>query len=868
MVRKIILLNSANYDKAILTLDTKSIQIVGKNNIGKTTLISVLNFLYIRNHHDWNFIQSPKETLHYYFPKLDKTYIIFEIHKTYSFCILIRREDDHLVYYKINRPFNEAEQCIFEYKDGQEYLLDFDSIKTNLLDDIHKLDLKDFSSLVYGNSKRDKSVLWLAKDIKHSTFSKIYRNLLNPQLITNDSFKESLLVADSREKKEVKFNVVNNQNIQKMQKLLQQINNLNDVEDEFVSFKTIVNEYTARTDNLQSLLGKFKQVYQYELAKYAAKKDENQKHIDKYTNDIIPPVEEKSKELNVQKGILITDQKHLSEEVNKLKAQIAQIDTLDPIKLQTTALSNKNQDLIQITYSLHHLKVQQYTLEGISSLISKKEKEIHDLRSKIKNYENFLIHHISSNPEIKARINSVLSDDVLNLDHSNIKQKAEHVDKNVLELYDAKIDISSIHDKPMTSIEDLQDQLNTKEKEYKDLSNIKTNLENKEKLQKEKDELEQEIKRIERNIELLQNRPLLTEDLKTKEDELSSFVTKLKNLNKLQEETQTALNTLNNARGNFEQENNQIDKKISELNHNNSKLEELYNSYGIKNFDLNVEKSIHELLEDISNENVKVKELSLTKHDMFNKLKHKLYKEHANEEEFIKEVDEELDTIKDKQESVNTLVESITNETSKPTQTLLTDFEHFDQYIISLNSKLKKYQISDLKTIEIRLKANNDLISELNKIANINKQDLFSSDSYNEQVNVLTKYINQSKKVHISEMFEIAFIVNGKERDLKKQIESNGTDIMLKTSLLMLIIGNLIIQDEHNKLVLYLDELSAVDDENVLGFVERSVEQGFLPVFASPDKKAHIEKYYDLIKSKNSRITVDEKRAIYAKHRI
>ena len=39
------LLNSAKYQKAIISFDVDSIQIVGKNNIGKTSLISVLNFL-------------------------------------------------------------------------------------------------------------------------------------------------------------------------------------------------------------------------------------------------------------------------------------------------------------------------------------------------------------------------------------------------------------------------------------------------------------------------------------------------------------------------------------------------------------------------------------------------------------------------------------------------------------------------------------------------------------------------------------------------------------------------------------------------------------------------------------------------------
>lgn len=62
ILNKIILLNSAKYQKALISFDVDSIQIVGKNNIGKTSLISVLNFLYMPNHKDWNFDHQALET--------------------------------------------------------------------------------------------------------------------------------------------------------------------------------------------------------------------------------------------------------------------------------------------------------------------------------------------------------------------------------------------------------------------------------------------------------------------------------------------------------------------------------------------------------------------------------------------------------------------------------------------------------------------------------------------------------------------------------------------------------------------------------------------------------------------------------------
>ncbi|NLC28361.1 MAG: ATP-binding protein, partial [Campylobacteraceae bacterium] len=173
MLNKIILLNCANYDKAVIELDADSIQIVGRNNGGKTTLISALNFLYVPNQKEWNFAHSPKETLRFYFKQLDKSYLLFEIYKNSYFCILLRKDERGLAYYKIDLAYSEAEFAFFGETNGKTTLLDFESVQSSLLTKIEKLSDKDYRALLFGETTKDKSVLWLEKNIKQSTFSRI-----------------------------------------------------------------------------------------------------------------------------------------------------------------------------------------------------------------------------------------------------------------------------------------------------------------------------------------------------------------------------------------------------------------------------------------------------------------------------------------------------------------------------------------------------------------------------------------------------------------------------------------------------------------------------------------------------------------------
>jgi hypothetical protein len=74
---RIVLIRSGKYDYAEVELDG-ALQIVGDNNMGKTTLINTLQFLYIDEKNKMNFgSYSLDQTLEYYFPT-QYSYILFE----------------------------------------------------------------------------------------------------------------------------------------------------------------------------------------------------------------------------------------------------------------------------------------------------------------------------------------------------------------------------------------------------------------------------------------------------------------------------------------------------------------------------------------------------------------------------------------------------------------------------------------------------------------------------------------------------------------------------------------------------------------------------------------------------------------------
>jgi energy-coupling factor transporter ATP-binding protein EcfA2 len=207
MLTSLTILNSKVYGKAEIRLnDCDSLQLVGPNNIGKSTLIYALNFLFIIDGNKMTFSgqrRGDKETLHHYFPNPNQSYIVFEIFKKSYYCIIVKRNgDSDLEYYQFNSEYKEH-----YFVNEDKRLLKFDEVQEALAKDGLTLsqfkDKREVFNTVYQRGKRNQGVVWLDDNVKSeglsNNFSRIYRYLINTKLITNKNLKEALIVADNRE---------------------------------------------------------------------------------------------------------------------------------------------------------------------------------------------------------------------------------------------------------------------------------------------------------------------------------------------------------------------------------------------------------------------------------------------------------------------------------------------------------------------------------------------------------------------------------------------------------------------------------------------------------------------------------------------
>jgi len=77
-IRRIGMINSGMFDTLSLNFDVKAVHLVEANNVGKTSLIAMIQFLFFPNFNEMTFIKSSGESMGFYF-RPEGSYILFEV---------------------------------------------------------------------------------------------------------------------------------------------------------------------------------------------------------------------------------------------------------------------------------------------------------------------------------------------------------------------------------------------------------------------------------------------------------------------------------------------------------------------------------------------------------------------------------------------------------------------------------------------------------------------------------------------------------------------------------------------------------------------------------------------------------------------
>jgi flagellar biosynthesis chaperone FliJ len=261
--------------------------------------------------------------------------------------------------------------------------------------------------------------------------------------------------------------------------------------------------------------------------------------------------------------------------------------------------------------------------------------------------------------------------------------------------------------------------------------------------------------------------------------------------------------------------------------------------------------------------------LKATKDRSFDQLRFKTNSATADENEFIKFIEDEIACVQDKEKSIEGLLASISTQFANPAFNLRKRYEEFKTFVYAkFNDSLSKTRISNIESLRIELVDNKRVLFDLERISsieNITTQLAFEFEQ-GEDLKVLNSYLDSGKTIDFEDLFDIELHLNIKGTlkrvDLKEQVESDGTDRMIRLVIVMAIINRLAISSPQNKIALFIDEIGTIDEHNRPQLVQFCKEHNYLPIFAAPQPYDGFSKYYFIFRSKGKINLNDRQHAV------
>jgi hypothetical protein len=869
MLTRVIVLNSKVYGKAELRLDDcDSLQLVGPNNIGKSTLIYALNFLFIIDGNKMTFSgqrKGDKETIHHYFPNHNQSFILFEVFKKSYYTILVKRDtDSNLEYFKFDSEYREE-----FFVDEEKRLRNFDQVKERLIKEGLVLsmfkDKREVFQFVYQRGRRNNGVVWLEDTVKtdglSNNFSRIYRYLINTKLITNKNLKEALIVADNRENEVLNFSQKNKKDIQDLMKINTDIRNIKAVKGEFDEFREAVSQYNAKARIISNLYYGFMKSYQDTLPQLQNQLLDKDKSIAKLKTEINEELIPQKADLDRKIGGKEAEISSRAAQLNEKEAEVKEINSYEPQNILTESLSNLDKKRKDLESRITMAELQKLSSKQVESRLLSITEQIKREENQVGNYRNLLVNNISDSADVRRTMNSILSEQVLSLPSEQVLKKIKKI-TDKLNLFDGEIDISeNIVLKNFRSANEIKEELDALKLEKINLESLLGILKDVEKAQTDLQDINAQIETIKFKLQRIKLKPTLAKAIDKLAKEINEFKMERDHFETEQKKLEKKLAQTSNDLQELVEDKKKREDRIKQIAEYYRELIEM----GIAGDEYETSESLDQLYNKIKLNQADRIILKNNKDKLFDKLRERLQSTFASEDEFIQYVEEEVALIEDKESSISALLESISTQFANPAYTILKRYEEFREFVVNkFNTKLSQARISDIENLRIELIDNKRLVDEVRKISQIQqiKGQLIFEFDHSENLKILNNYLDTGKKIDFDDLFDIQLSLSKKGQnktvDLGEQIESDGTDKMIRLVIIMSIINRLAINDNENRISLFIDEVATIDKQNRPELVRFCQEHHFIPIFAAPDAVPGFGKYYFIFPSAG-KINISEK---------
>lgn len=887
--QKLILIRAGRYDYAEVEL-SGSLQIVGPNNTGKTTLINTLQFLYLDDRRHMDFGHSQEETRDYYFPN-QYSYVLFE-------CLGVRGK--FVLGWRGQSKAAGGEPERFHYEgryDSTDFLTEQDQVREPKAISA-RLSGRNYTALKSAQDHRElllqatkgegqgTGIVALRDNDKYPHFRETLKNLLCLSTITQDQMRDRLLMLAGlpTEKYALDVRELFGEDYERILRLKHKLvrfkKHQSQVEllvDTCARRDALRGELIYRWSDLRGKREAFDQAHEAKVVKFKTDAEDAAERIKSLQAEVKNRRAEQQTQAKASGGV--------EAQLNQLAAQAREFggivedlerNALKSAKAEVSRLERELADAENRTRREAENKIQVY-----GDLVTQKRQTISHfdralvtvLRRDLSDDElaplarlfNFdLLHQPVGEDGIQLR----QRDEFIRL----LRALSRRIQNNVYrdDAIEMPLPASQHSLAQLANPDAVRERLTEDEGTLARWQNIlnaivqRESLEAQLRAQREKVEGKQDAsgkeiteglaKRLFR-FEQFQvargNEPRLKSELKQAEDALKAVADRI---GKLEKQIETAHESKEKAEGAKVAEENQFNAVMGRFN--GCVFPEFPGKATVP--DDAIPDDFDAAVSLFLRQQKKLTELDGQVRDGFHAIETTLGADFAgaDQAETLRLLREELEALPEHEDALRKNWEHQLTEMRGTCGEILRDLDKVKVAATDLNRALSGVQVSNLMALRMDVVEVTDVVGSLRKLATVEQPGLFDdSGGLEAALGGFRQKFENNPLLRYADLFTLRFTVTGDDgkphhyHDLK-QVESHGTTITIKVLFNLLVLRNLLREDASKALLcevpFFLDEIHSLDPINRHAVLITAHKLGFIAITAAPESVSEVDALYFL----------------------
>lgn len=227
-----------------------------------------------------------------------------------------------------------------------------------------------------------------------------------------------------------------------------------------------------------------------------------------------------------------------------------------------------------------------------------------------------------------------------------------------------------------------------------------------------------------------------------------------------------------------------------------------------------------------------------------------------DEAETIRLLREELEALADREDALRRDWEHQLHQLRATFDDVLRSLADIKSAADRLNRAFSGVQVSNLKALRMEVVEQSDLVGSLRRLANVEQPGLFEeSTGLEAAVTGFRQKFESNPLLRYADLFTLQFTVTGVDGKSHhyhdfRQVESHGTTITIKVLFHLLVLRSLLREDSTKSLLcevpFFLDEVHSLDAINRHAILATARKLGFIAITAAPESVSEVDALYFL----------------------